>query len=91
MKLKNIFSNSNKYFIATGLEPTTTCSVDMIKTYSHIFCCSDTLCIYILYIYHVYIYYIILYILCIYQQGFPYCGIGGNQPNSQKFAHSPCT
>ena len=48
--------------------------------------------IYILYIYIYYIYiYIILYILCIYEQGFPYWGIGGNPPTSQNFAHSPRT
>ena len=45
-----------------------------------------------------YIIYIILYIIYILyykcytnQQGFPYWGIRGNPPTSQKFAHSPFT
>ena len=50
------------------------------------------------YIYYVYtymytyiihtLYYIIYIVLYIYQQGFPYWGIGDDPPTSQKFAHS---
>ena len=53
--------------------------------------------IYIIYIYYIYILcyvntiYITLYILYIYQEAFPYWGIGGNPPTSQKFADSPRT
>ena len=56
-------------------------------------------CLYILYIYYIlyilckyYIYYIICIIyIYIYQEAFPYWGIGGNPPTSQKFADSPRT
>ena len=33
----------------------------------------------------------IYYIYYIYQQGFPYWGLGGNPPTSQRVAHSPRT
>ena len=62
------------------------------------FCYLYILCIiYIIYIYYIYIIcyvntiYITLYILYICQEAFPYWGIGGNPPTSQKFADSPCT
>ena len=69
MKLKNSFSNSNRYFA-------------LLIHYVYI---------YVMYTYYIYIYYIILYYtyIHIYKQCFPYYGIEGNTPTSQKSFHSP--
>ena len=85
VKLKNIFSNLNRYFA-------------VLKHYVYILCIY-IIYIYVLYyviyyiMYHVmyyimlcYMYYIYIYIY----QDFHW-GIGGNSPTSQKFAHSPRT
>ena len=43
---------------------------------------------YYIILYYIILWYIIYVYIYIYQQGFPYWGIGSNPPTSQKFAHS---
>ena len=87
VKLKNTFSNSNRYFAVLLYM----CAYIYRDIYRDIYI------IYIYYIYYVHIIYIILYIIYvyiyiyIYHQDFPCWGIGGNPPTSQKIAHSPRT
>ena len=91
MKLKNIFSNSNRYFVVLIHYVYILCIYIMYIYIYHIYILHYVIYIYIIYILH-YVIYIYVYVIYIYiYQGFSYWEIGANTPTSQKFARSNCT